>query len=546
MRPRRISAGRRGSSLVLVLIVFTVFLLLGGAVLTLGAVSTYRTRAQVDEQQAYFTAKSAVSATVRYIQSNSDLQQKIAAMTTVNDSLGGSYGFSSQAVSAPAVQITVAKVANGLPILLRVTASATQNGITSKATAYVTGKATQTTSGLTVYPFDNILYDNSSATGSNYVYGKLYGNLAIAGDCLFSGGSELHGTLFTSGKVTATSGVTLQNICSAGTVDLESGPNVTGNIYTLGDFIENNATVAQNVYAAGNGSINHTIGGMAAFFKNVTLNWTPSIHTLIYGGTLTCPQNFTLSSYVSNPPSGPTAPAQNPANPALVAAKVNFVGPTFSQSPVLPTDKVGNNSYTLSHADFGTSLSKSCFLTQNGTLGWGGTIYLDTTGGDLYLILNANMTIPYNVNFYVRGKHRVFFYLSGSGTTFTINGQLRVDPADPTGTSDPPRVYIIGTWPGAANGQNGQTVSMSGSCVDAYIYLPNGKVTASSANNSYSYSFRGSICAGSAYVSDNGIIMNYVAPPDLSDTALSGLSSDGSQSNSGGSVAWALDGWADP
>lgn len=528
----------------MVLIVFAVFLVLGGAVLTYGTVSAYRTRAQTDDQQAYFIARSAVSSTIRYIQKDTAAQQKIAALTPGNATLTGRYAFPEQAVSGSAetVEITATRFSNGKPSVVRVTASAAQNEIRASATAYLKGTYTAPSDSGSVHPLDNLLYFNGSGGVGQCT---LYGNVAADGDFTFGQSTSLNGTLLANGKVTLNgNGSGLLGVKTTGDVEITgSGLVSNGDVYAMGSMVISGAGKVNgsvyiqktgNLYGSGNISRNAQFGGNVSISgggQRITGNLTTA-------GTVTFSNN-TQSAFVGG---------NVTQGAALAPVKVDFsrmsqLDRAVSVPPISNVVTTGEKIYWPQVIDHYT-IADDCVL--NLAASPMGTLTFDTTQKDIRVVINSSQHFTQNIDVFVTGPHRLLIYLSGAGTTLTIEHRFMMQQDYPNDTSATPQIFIMGS------GEAGQTVTLTSTPrVDAYIYLPKGTVNIGGGQEG-DYNLRGSICAGTENISGS-LTLKYCAPSDLTGTPLEGLASDGSGGGSGGSNGsgstttwtWTLDGWAD-
>ncbi|ADU26367.1 polymer-forming cytoskeletal protein [Ethanoligenens harbinense] len=527
-----------GSALIAVLIVFVVFVVLGAAVISLSLASGSQTQAQIYQQQAYFAAKSAVSATMKYISdpNTTNLRDSVNALTTGN-TLSATPTFklptTTPATALKNVQscpITITKIS---ATSLKVASTATVHGITATAIAYMKSSSAP----LPIYPFDNLIYVNGSATLGQ---SQLTGNIVANGSFSYGNGSVINGTLLSNGDVTLDGdGSGLTGVKAKGTVTITGSGRITnGDVYATNDLImSGSGKVNGSVYIGQSGTLsNGNITGNATFGGNASFSGGSNRinGNLTTGGTYTYTWG-NISTFV-----GGMATENATVSPVVI----DFDTPTFN-SIAAPSGYTSINIGTSTFSSGNTySINDDCVLSFDSKIkGYSNyVIKFNTIAHDINVVINSAQTVPSNIHLIVTGPNKLFVYLRGNNTSLNItngNCALIMSNNDSNNNANAqPEIFIIGE-----SGSSGQSVTLSSDTrFDGYIYLPNGTFTAGGANT-YTYKLFGSVCAQSIIISNN-VKLQYIAPPDLSGTPLNGMAS-GSGSGGGGTGSWTLDGWAD-
>ena len=525
----RRKGNRDGSTLILVLIVFTVLMLLGMAALTASTVATKVTASTAAKQQADFIAQSAVKSAMSYIQSNTSVQGTISGLTT-GGSVSGNVNFSAKGVTQnPTITVQYYN-ANTVKVIAKSQYSGPNGGLVSgQAVAYLTKSAGTDNS---IKPFDNLIYFNGNGSLGQC---NLTGNVVSDGSFSYGNGSYINGTLLANGNVTLSgyaSGLT--GVKALGDVTITGSGTITnGDVYATGSlYLSGSGTVNGNVYISHNGSLSNGYISNSAFFGG-TADFSGGGNRI--GGNLTVGTSYTyawgtIGSFVTG-----TATV----NPSIPPVVINFNRPNLS--PVSAPS--GYNTVTIGSNMFSSSntytISNNCVLNSGSPSGYSTyTVNFDTSTKDINVVIDSAFSLPSNVRLLVSGPNRLFIYLVNANSSFSITGGNSVlmmkDNFNSNTLDEQPQIFIMGD--GSAN--QGVTLS-SDSRMDGYIYLPNGTFTAGG-SNSYNYKLFGSVCAGSASI-DSSVNIKYIAPINLTGTPLAGKAS-GSTNSSGSS--WSLSGWS--
>ena len=128
---------------------------------------------------------------------------------------------------------------------------------------------------------------------------------------------------------------------------------------------------------------------------------------------------------------------------------------TSANLPAITAPTLTNN-VTISNKTMNSSgiLTASTFSSLN----YGDTVTIDTTSGDINLLINTNFDPEKGLNFVVTGSHNVYIYLTGS-SSFTVGSNQFIGMND---KSLPSKIFIIG--------DGSQSVSLSNCELDANIY----------------------------------------------------------------------------
>lgn len=494
-----------GSALIAVLIVFVVFVVLGAAVISLSLASGSQTQAQIYQQQAYFAAKSAVSATMNYIQNNSDLQTSISN-TTVNATLGGNVAMTGQNITNPTVTITKKSASS-----LKVASTATVHGVSATAIAYM--KNTGGT-GTTVNPFDNIFY-STSTSGLDFLSNtNVYGSIYTAGTFTLDNSTQINGNIYAKGGFTGNNG----------------GGVVNGNVYTEGPAICNQNTSMTNLTAS---SFSRQRKGTFTVTNSVTLGDNSDT------SHISCP-NITKNATI--PPLNMSVDFTDTVND--ISTFFNGYQSAMDSNSFNLTNPQNNTRTPIS---IGTNGILAGHLTTIGTSGY--TVNVNTDNGDVIMNIDSKYFSGSSVNLnnytiQVTGKYNFYIYLTGN-TTLELSGgnpiitmqNYNSANMQNLNTLTPPQIYVIGT--------GSQTVNLANdSEIDGYVFLPNGTFKSDGNTGPNHYGIFGGVIASSININkgSSGSWQHY--SPNLSGTPLSGMAS-GSGSGGSGTGSWTLDGWAD-
>lgn len=502
---------RKGNALILTLCLMTVAVLLSGALLTASYNAHVSTINQIDYQQAYFTARSAVAATINYIQNHADDK---SAMDNIINNQGT--GFNS---SMGSYTLTVA-YANTDKI--KITATGTYKGKTSTVAAYMV-KTAVPVANQGIVPTDSLIYLNGSGA-SGFGQCNLNGNIYINGDFNLSQGSKVNGQAIVKGNTSITgAGATTKGLISFGNVTIGNSGAVNGDVYTKGNiimsgsgkingnassdgtldmtsgsgYIADSATIGGDASFAGGGN---KIGGILKYGGTASYAWGNS-SSFVPSGTkkITNYTSIDLSKYDA---------------PSLPAVTV----PSITNSAIL-----GNNNIVSS-----SGIADSNFISAVNKLSYGSIITFDTSKNDISLIINSDYNNGNGICWEVSGTHNLYIYLNGN-VKFNVNSNEYIGMHDRSTT---PQIYIMGN--------DDSTVSLNNNSeMDAYVYMPYGKFSASGSPLT-KYKFIGSCICKSLNISSN-VTLDYSAP-NLQGTPIEIIATNQTGSSS---YSWNLEGWAD-
>ncbi len=528
---------KKGSALIAVLIVFVVFVVLGAAVISLSLASGSQTQAQIYQQQAYFAAKSAVSATMKYISdpNTTNLRDNVNALTTGNTLIATPTFNLPAATPATALKnvqscpITITKIS---ATSLQVKATATVHSITATAIAYM--KNTGST-GTIVNPFNNIFYSTNSSSTLDFSSAKdIYGNIYVGGTFNFNNSGNIHGNIYAQKFIGNNNGA------------------IYGNVYTSSDVTFPSSTKIA-VDPADLNSGNLFCGG------NVTYgNWSASVAgnvNITYSHTVT-PYRTTDTAQIKNIVQTSTVPSI--ASPVDFSNVINDINSYFSNCQ----SAMDSNSFNLTTPDntpnkhppisIGTNGILAGHLSNGNVSSAGYTVNVNTGSGDVVMNIDSKYfgDNPVNLASYkiqVTGTHNFYVYLTGNTTLQLSGGDPIITMQNYNSTNmqnpaslDPPHIFVIGT--------GSQTVYLANdSEIDGYVFLPNGTFKSDGDKGHNGYCVFGGVIADSIPSATGSSGTWQHVSPNLSGTPLEHMGTyvlPGSGGGSGSS-SWTLDGWAD-
>lgn len=484
-----------GYVLTWVLCIFIVIALISTVTVTSAVMSTASTLNNHNAQQAYYTAKAAVSSVAEYITKNSDNESVINEIIN-NPGIGSVENMGDYTVT----------VAYKTADKIEIKASARYNSQESTVTAYLVKRPAP--SG--IIPTDNVLWINGPATGLGQC--RITGDVFIDGDMYLGQGSALAGFVVVQGTTTlAGSGNTTSGLFSHGDVNLQNGASVYGTVLSKGDIkVTGGSTVYENMFADGSLTMegSGTIKGTATIFNDVTLSGGSKIQNDLYYYNNVSTAWGTVSSFVDG-----LAVKQNDYIPIddspYLAQKLPIIAtPTSTQRPELyhPVVIENINAETVI-SESGTI--NSAVVAQLKGLPWGTSVKIDATKHDIHLLLNnTDLNLDTGINLEVRsdGINNVYVYLTGS-SSITVNSNEYIGMEV---RSTNPRIYIFG--------DDNQRISLNNNSeLDACVYMPNGTFSASGSALE-TYKFVGSCTAKNVNISSN--VFFYYSEPDISNTPL--------------------------
>jgi len=490
-----------GYSIVFVVCVLVIVSLLGMVALTLASSTYSNTIYQYKSEQAYFTARSAADTIVKYIQkyhSDSNIMNALMTSTgTGNIDDMGNYR----------VNVSYADSNNNK---IKISSSATFRGVNSNVVVYLS----KSVSSYGIVPTDYALYVDGNVNVGTFNPGVVNGAVYVNGNFGLSYGSEISGKLIATGNINITNGsATTNGIIGFGDVTLSGGGSVIGDALVKGKLtFGGGTTITGNVKCDGDltmpqGRIlgDATTGGSVTFSGG-----TPKIDgDLNYMGSLSYAYGI-VSDWV-----------KGTVRRTSSYISVNLDEYTASTLPIIPAPQLTNN-VTMTNK----KISSSGILSDNlfSSLSYGDTVTIDTSAGDIRLLVKTDFNPQKGLKFVVTGNNNVYIYLTGN-SSFTVGSNQFIGMND---KSLPSNIFIIG------DGE--QSVSLTNCELNANIYLPRGSFSASGGAPS-TYMLQGTCIANSVNIASQ-ISINY-SRPNIAGTPLDVLLTGGS-----GSESWVIERWA--
>lgn len=519
---------KRGSTLILVLLVASVLMILGTSLLAVTS-STYALENSVDNTNKLIDmAESGMEIAMAQVE-NVNSSTSPAAFTDIS-------GLKSDdgTITCNVKFYKDQEYNNATKTYINASGKYTIESIASNSKgsktirAIISNSATSVPTG--IIPTNNLFYINSSVQSGNFAVGEADGDIYTNGDFNMASGSTIKGRLISNGNITLSGGTSSNNgIISFGNVNLDGGGTVNGDALIKGDLnfgggtaingnvkcdgnlnmpqgtIQKDATIAKNASFSGGAP---KISGTLYYQGSVSTGWG-TVNNFVSGGAVKT-ASYTpidLSSYIP---------------PVLPVVSV----PTSAQNPQMYNDiNLNTNTYTINSSGHLTS------NTFNSVANWGQTITIDTSSKDISLLVNTNFSTGKQLTLEVTGPHNLYIYLTGN-SSFTIDNQyIRMQNHSAASSN----IYIIG--------DGSQSVILNSCELDANIYIPNGSLSASGGAKNY-YIFQGSCVTKSVNISSN-VNANYLTP-NVSGTPLAVLNNLQYNSGSGTSSTtnnWGIDNW---
>jgi len=489
-----------GAALIVVIMVMAVMIILGGAAVTTASSTQLSTINQHNTEQAYFTARAAVNTTMKYIQKYSSDTTKMNVLMS-NTGTGSLSDMGSYTVNV--------SYTDSNKNTIKVSSSASYKGTNSTVVAYLTKP---TIIPVTI-PTNYAIYVDGNVKSDAFSPGIVNGPVYIDGDFNLSYGSIIKGKLISTGKITISGGSGATNgIIGFGDVELDGGGSVNGDALVKGNLTFGGGTaITGNVQCDGNLNMPQgIINGTATNGGNVTFSGgAPKIlSNLNYKGTLSY-AGGTIANWV-----------KGVAQKTSSYTGVDLSSYTSATLPAIIAPILTNN-VTISNKIINSSgiLNSSIFNSLN----YGDTVTIDTTSGDINLLVNTNFEPEKGLKFVVTGSHNVYIYLTGS-SSFTVGSNQFIGMND---KSLPSKIFIIG--------DGSQSVSLSNCELDANIYIPQGSFSAGGGAPS-TYMLQGTCIVNSLNIASQ-ISINY-SQPNITGTPLQILSTGQS------SGIWSIARWA--
>ncbi len=482
--PARIINNRRGSTLILVILVFALLIVFATAALTLAESSHTNSVTDWQNQQAYFTARSAVLAAVDYFKDNPD--------EDIDDYVGTSD--ESHTADMGAYSVVIKKLD---ATRYEISSEGEFEGKSRTVRAIVNRKA-----GSDGFPFGQDLITATDFTGGTSGISNgavLYGNILINDIISLPNTVTVYGDMYIKGNISISNYATTKkvngnggNIYCTGNINFSNDVIVEGNVYSLGSLtFSNNVKVYGDIYCKGNATFNNSskVYGKVNKYYEFTPQ-SPGMPGLNFSSEVEKLQNlFTISdykTYINN-------------NLKKNNLTVTSTGDTINQS--------------------GTLQSVNYFC-ENFTI--------DTTAGPISLLIpntsvfsgcNSNLTV------YVKGSNSIVLHLADGADFHLYNNQrfgVEKTKPDITNTTKP-KVYIMSPY--------NNTIMVSNSAqLAAHIVMPFGNAYLSNSTK-----FAGSMLVSSSNIANN-VPLYYQVPdyPQISGMGEIGVS-DGGEGGGGSS-----------
>ena len=462
----------RGSTLLMVIIVFALLLVFGMAALTLSANASRNAVTDYQTQQAYFTARSAVLAAVDYVKADADpkalldsLDGKTSVKTT--DPQLGEYTLTVDKLDDTRYQIASLAELDGVE-----RAFYTVIEVASASTPF-TGLGTVT--GVGGAPtFENLC-----------VY---YGDIYISKDVApfrFDGAIRLIGNLIVDNgnRYTAYFDQQIFMFKDTGRADDPENGNYNGAIISSGNVRINNQNSSE-VSIPGGLYVKGTLAGGNQIPSGLKFTGTRFPSNIVFGE-----QDSQISNMEVNVPTG------TPTTAPSVAINAGARTRTISRSGTVTT---------------------SFFSERNST-----KYVFDTSvnGADLHIVFDSGNYTFMDQQIITRGAYKVYFYLKDNvqirldkenvilgddeaiSTNFFNQGAPSWRPSA-SGVNHPPRMTILSLSSSA------KIYAINRSLLSAYVFIPNGEIEFGNDSK-----FCGSFIAGKVTARTQGRFA-YIPPDD--------------------------------
>lgn len=529
---------RRGSTLLMVIIVFALLLVFGMAALTLSANASRNAVTDYQTQQAYFTARSAVLAAVDYVKTAPDPKALL-------DSLDGKTSDKTIDPQMGEYTLTVNKLDETHYELI--------------SNAEVDGKTRQMSVILSIegdsgFPFGQNLVTTTKFNGVNSKLSggaEVFGNVMINDAYAIPDGVKVYGDVYTSGSVTMSGGAMVYkddkghggNLYSAGNLTLRGGVTLKGSLYCEGDMILDGGTVTMDnsgvVYVKGKlsntswtsiSTPNDIIVWKNGNFKGWMSGMQAKSNKIHFGETLSGSRDG-LSLVVIERFS-PEANGHTMPNMSFVDAIPEL------DKLIKPEYNIWVNSWKGNILNLNAGSTQQYVLSQSGTLNSlvgrdnKGTLIIDTSRGDVNLyITQTTMSNKVFKQWHTRvtGPNQLILHLA-PGVKFNHSDYTSLGLTDSNSEineNTKPKVCIIAPY--ADN-----TITLSaGASMAAYIIMPYGDMTVGG-----DAIYSGNMIVGSSQMGWGAKLYyqtpNYPKIPGIGDISVGG---DGTGGGAGGGVS---------
>ncbi len=470
----------RGSTLLMVIIVFAMLLIFGMAAIALSANAHRNAVTDYQTQQAYFTARSAVLAAVDYVKAAPDpkaLLESLQAIGTSEKTVDpqlGSYDLTVKKLDDTHYELVSTAEVDGkmrrMSVILQLDSAGFPFGENLVTATNLSGVQSNLNGGAEVR--GNVMINDAYQIPDGV---NVYGNVYTTGDVTMSGGANIHkddngegGNLYSTGDLILKGGITLQGslYCEKDLI-LDGGTVTTGSsgVVYVGKDLRNtqwtSISTPTDIIVWGNGYLAEWLDGIKT-----------SSNKIHFGGTLSGPRNglsLTVVESFSPEANGHTMPDMSYADTLQ----------ELDQLINLSKYEAGVNAWKNVILDLNAGTSQEYVLSQSGTLNSlvsqsnKGTLCIDTSKGNINLyITQATMNSKVFKNWHTKvlGSNGLILHLA-PGVDFNPSDytSLGLTESSPTINSDTkPKVYIVAPY-----SDNTVTVS-SGSAMAAHIIMPYG------------------------------------------------------------------------
>ncbi len=530
---------RRGSTLLMVIIVFALLLVFGMAALTLSANASRNAVTDYQTQQAYFTARSAVLAAVDYVKADADpkaLLDKLDGKTSVKttDPQLGEYTLTVNKLDDTRYELISNAEVDGktrrMSVILAVEDSAFPFGQNLVTATKLNGVGSTLGGGANIYG-DLMINDTISLPAGVNVYGNLY----VDGPVSITGGPKVKKYNGKGGNIYANDNLTL------GSVSVE----VDGNIYCAGNLYGNGGGISalsgSQILVGGNmGGSGFSVsrpGNVIVWgngdFRNCTLR--TQINRIYFGGTYKRYQNDnSFSSLTVFEGYSPTLNGYE-----LPDMSYGDAIEELDKLVDLPVYEAFVNSFKSNTVNINGSWQQSLTVSQSGTLGtvsnFNGTIVVDTSAGDVHwYITNSSKNVFSSCSVKVAGANQLILHLA-KGVNFNSLSYTKlgiVGTGNDISKDTKPQICIIAPYGKVASEKN--AIVLGGSAkLAAYVIMPYGDFTANGGST-----FVGNMIVGSSQLQAGADLYyqtpNYPKIPGIGDISVGG---DGAGGGAGGGVS---------
>ncbi|HEX2937863.1 MAG TPA: polymer-forming cytoskeletal protein [Ruminiclostridium sp.] len=448
-----------GSSLLVIIITSTIGVILAAAVTTEVLMTDTASLQNMRSQQAYFSARSAVSATISHL--------KGLSASEINNYInngGNAYGTSDQLGKYSTVTSWVDSKHNSLKIVG--TGEYQKIKRTAAATICFSNNCN---------PFNYVFFmKNPVAYGHRVDTSITDGSMLCEGNMILGSSDQVKNSnnIFCSGNITLEGSANITgSVYSNGNIELISGGVVKGNLYAYGSYsspgnlsggnisFDGDGCLEGSAYANGNISVpNGKIQSNAYSFKDMTIKNGGVIFgnafmnggiTLENGGRLNGLATYGTSVTAN---SGSTVPANilSPNSVSLLTP-MDFSFPEKSLTPNLEDDFIRST---------GAEKISWSSLKPNIIDNWISLYKIDNTSSDVFVEVNSDVSLSSSTITVTSSAHNVYFYLKGYKRQFLLHENCRVGDKDS-------RIFILG------DGSCEQEITAtSDSTLCATIYAP--------------------------------------------------------------------------